>query len=135
MEENTSTSKGAYKKICACGCNQEFSGRRNQKFISEEHKSRFNNEKRAQRLSQLSGIFSEMENNYRILKKYYSKYKDVPTPFYLLVKEGFNPNAPFVMAKGFHDGEEYKAIADMMYRYSSRTKEHVIIEINENENY
>ncbi len=135
MLEDLSNGKGTYSKVCACGCGETFIGRRNKKFYNETHKANFNNEKRAERMEKLTGTFTVMQNNYRILEKYYPKSKGKPIPYFWLLKEGFNPNAPFQRAKGRDDGEEYFALADLMFRQPPRDKERIIIEINENEDH
>ena len=45
--------KGPHLKVCECGCEQQFYGRRNQKYIDSSHKSKANNEKRSKELAQI----------------------------------------------------------------------------------
>lgn len=129
MESEIIQLGGPHYKVCECGCNIEFYGRRNQKYYPK-HKAKVNNEKRALRQEPLSKIISKMENNYRILLKYYPKSRGTAISYSPLLKEGFDPNAPCEMRKAVDTGIEYRLLINYYFRQTEDNKQIIINKIN-----
>jgi hypothetical protein len=128
--EQENQNGGSYPMTCLCGCETQFRGRRNQKFLNTTHKAYFNNEKRAMRNAPLAEIFAQMANNMRILIKYYPKSKGQPILYSPLLKEGFNPNAPCEMGKANDTGIEYRVLANYYFRQTENNQQITIYKIN-----
>ena len=118
MKDNIIQLGGSYHKKCPCGCETEFFGRRNQKYLNNRHKAKFNNEKKAVRNEEIGPILAQIENNYHILKKYYPKSKNTKIVLSLMLKEGFHPNAPHVPLKIITTGKELRSLGKYCFRMS-----------------
>lgn len=118
MENSTFQKRGPHLKTCICGCEIEFWGRRNQKFLSASHKNKTNNLKRSIRMEPLSKLFSQLETNYRILKKYYRQSKGDWIKYSNLLKEGFDPNAPCTFQKSKNTGTQYRVLLNYCFHQS-----------------
>ena len=116
--ESNNKNKGPHLKTCICGCEIEFWGRRNQKFLDHNHKNKVNNLKRAMRMEPLSKLFSQLETNYRILVKYYLLSKGNRIKYSDLLKEGFDPNAPCTFQKNKNDGVQYRVLLNYCFNQS-----------------
>lgn len=118
--------KGSHLKKCGCGCEQQFYGRKNQKYIDDSHKSKVNNAKRDKKMEKFNPEFNDIRHSYEALEK---GLKEVDENGWLyigkLTKIGFNPDCPTnrVVAK---NGEVYKSILDVVFKLSEK-KDHIQI--------
>ena len=114
--------KGPHLKVCECGCEQQFYGRRNQKYIDSSHKSKVNNEKRNQELEWFNPLFDDVRKSYQALVKGL-KEADEKGWVYIgkLTKHGFNPDCLTQLGTN-KEKKEYKYILDMAFRISEDEK-------------
>ena len=118
--------KGPHLKVCECGCEQQFYGRRNQKYIDSSHKSKVNNEKRNQELEWFNPLFDDVRKSYQALVKGLQEV-DEKGWVYIgeLTKNGFNPDC-FTQRVKNENGVVFKRILDMAFLLSEK-KDHVQI--------
>jgi len=108
--------KGPHLKTCECGCEQQFYGRRNQKYIDDSHKSKVNNAKRDEKMKKFKPLVNDMLHSYEALEK---GLKEVDENGWIyigkLTKLGFNPDCLTQQAKDL-EKTEFKYILDLAFR-------------------
>ena len=110
---------GPHYKVCECGCETEFYGRKNQKYVDSTHKSRVNNLKRQNNDDLFRSTFSQIRLNYHTLIECLLLVdKDGWVAYRELVKLGFDPDAPFGRAWNKDRNIEFKSILDVAFRLS-----------------
>ena len=126
--------KGPHLKTCGCGCEQQFYGRSNQKYIDSSHKSKANNEKRNKELARFIPLFDDVRKSYKTLVKGLQEV-DENGWVYIgeLTKHGFNPDCLTQQGKN-KEKTEYKYILDIAFRVSEDEKYIQIIKLKQNGN-
>lgn len=118
--------KGPHLKKCQCGCEQQFYGRSNQKYIDITHKSIINNEKRNKEFARFNPLFDDVRKSYKALRRGLQKVnKDGWIYIGELTKIGFNPDCLTQRVKN-KNGIVFKRILDMAFILSEK-KDHVQI--------
>ena len=118
MEKEIIQLGGPHLKTCPCGCGTKFRGRRNQKYLNNDHRYVVNNNKQSQENDKFSQDFFQVRLNHRILSENHNPIDETKWIFIgQLTKDGFNPDAYSKQSKNEQD-DEFKYILDLAYRLS-----------------
>jgi hypothetical protein len=107
----------SYLKLCKCGCDRKFYGRRNQLFVNESHRYKYNNNKASELNAKTNDLSRFIKINYKVLEKHYPSSKGTE-PLYLpnLILEGFSPMHYLGIVKDTKSGLDWFKIGPYAFR-------------------
>lgn len=100
MNVQWKSDKKAFLHVCPV-CGDDHYGRKNKLYCSVECKNRFNNDLAAERREQHTAVSSALIRNIEIIAEamLYQVSAIAIVPYNVLVKKGFNPEAPAIRVK------------------------------------
>jgi hypothetical protein len=106
----------SYPKTCVCGCTERFIGRRNQKFLNDAHRYRYNNNKAAEKNTITKKLVNLIKRNYLILQKYHPQSLG-KNWLYLpnLIIDGFSPLTYTGIEKETENGRDWFCLDNFLF--------------------